>query len=92
MRAKPKAFLSINKLFKNTNVSQLGTGINPTTALYSKTTKPEIFLDVKITKRAHAFKIYAHSCNFETLKSFNPELQLKNTESTIKNKVKKFVD
>ena len=31
----------------------------------------------KITKRAHAFKSYAHTYNDEILISFNPELQLK---------------
>ena len=43
--------------------------------------------NVKITKRAHNFKDYANSHNIEILYSFNPELQLKNTESVIKNKL-----
>ena len=34
--------------------------------------------DVKITKRAHAFKDYASPYDVETLNSFNLELQLKN--------------
>ena len=34
--------------------------------------------DVKITKREHAFKGFASTYN-----SFNPELQLKDTESAI---------
>ena len=33
--------MSIDKLFINASVSQLGTGKNPTAALYSWTTKPE---------------------------------------------------
>ena len=44
---------------------------------------------MKIKKTAHAFKVYASSYNVEILNSFNPELQLKDTENTIKNKVKK---
>ena len=44
--------------------------------------------NIKITKQAHAFKNYALSYNVEILNSFNPGLQLKNTEPTIKNVVK----
>ena len=40
--------------------------------------------NVKITKRAHAFKGYASSYNVEILNFFNPALQLKDTESTTK--------
>ena len=40
---------------------------------------------VKITKQAHAFKAYASPYNVGILNSFNPELQLKDTESVIKN-------
>ena len=43
---------------------------------------------VKITKRAHAFKGYTSSYIVEILNFFNPELQLKDTESEIKNKLK----
>ena len=42
---------------------------------------------VKITKQSRAFKGYASSYNVEILNSFNPELQLKDTESAIKNKL-----
>ena len=42
--------------------------------------------NVKITKRSHAFKRYASSY-VEILNSFNPELQLKDTESATKNKL-----
>ena len=42
-------FLNIDKLLKNANVSQLGTGKNPTTALYSETTKHENFFDEACT-------------------------------------------
>ena len=46
---------------------------------------------MKITKQAHAFKGYASSYNVEILNSFNPELQLKDTESAIKNKLKELL-
>ena len=55
--------------------------------------KSENFLNKKtekITKRAHTFKGYASSYNVEVLNSFDPELQLKYTESAIKNKLKKY--
>ena len=44
--------------------------------------------NVKITKQADASEGYASSCNGLP---FNPELQLKNTESAIKNKLKKLL-
>ena len=46
---------------------------------------------VKITKRTYAFKGYASTYNVEILNSFNPELQLKDTESAIENKLKKIL-
>ena len=53
----------------------------------------KIFLtqNVKIPKRAPAFKGYARFFNVEILNYFNPELQLKDTESAIKNKLKKLL-
>ena len=39
---------------------------------------------MKITKLEHAFKGYASTYNDEILNSFNPKLQLKDTESAIK--------
>ena len=42
--------------------------------------------NVKITKREHAFKAYPSTCNVEILNSFNPEIQLKDTESALKSK------
>ena len=41
----------------------------------------------KIAKRKHTFQGFASSDNVEILNSFNPELQLKNTESLIKSKL-----
>ena len=46
---------------------------------------------MKITKRAHAFKGYASTYNVEIFNFLNPELQLKDTESPIKNKLKKLL-
>ena len=43
--------------------------------------------NVKIKKWAHAFKGLSSSYNAEILDSFDPELQLKDTESAIKNKL-----
>ena len=67
---------------------------NPTTALYSESTKPEIVFDetkdiknAETAKPAHV-KSYAHSYPVEILNFFNPEMQLKNNEFTIKNKLK----
>ena len=37
-------FLSIDKLFNNSNVSQLGMGKNPAAPLHSKTSKCDFFL------------------------------------------------
>ena len=43
---------------------------------------------IKITKRReHAFKAFASTYNVEILNSFNPELQLKDTEPAIKSKL-----
>ena len=57
-------------------------------ALYiAKQKKSEKFLNAKITKRLHAFKSYASSYNVKILNSFNSELQLKDVEFSIKNKL-----
>ena len=42
---------------------------------------------LKITKQLHTFKGYASSYNAEILNSFNPELQLKDTEPAIETKL-----
>ena len=44
----------------------------------------------KIKKQPHAHKGHVSTYNFEILNSFNPELQLKNTEFQIKNELKKL--
>ena len=46
---------------------------------------------IKITKWEHAFKGYASAYTVEILNSFNPELQLKYTESAIKGKLIEFL-
>ena len=43
--------------------------------------------NAEITKRSHAYKGYASTYNVKILNSFNPELQLKDIESAIKNKL-----
>ena len=44
---------------------------------------------IKMAELVHAFKIYLQFCNVKILNSFNPELQPKNTEFFIKNKLGK---
>ena len=41
--------------------------------------------NVKAAKQVHTFKGYATFYNVEIVDSFNPKLQLKDTESAIKN-------
>lgn len=63
---------------------------NQTNALYSETTKHEFFKQNKEKSKNNKYillKLCTHlSC--ENLKSFNPVLQLKNTESEIKSELK----
>ena len=40
--------------------------------------------NVKIAKGVQAFNVYASPCNVESLVSFNPELPIKDTKSSIK--------
>ena len=47
--------------------------------------------NVKIRKQAHAFKGFGSSYNVEILNSFNPELQFKDTEFSVKIKQKKLL-
>ena len=64
--------------------------VSSNSSLYSQTQKIENFLNkknIKITKREHAFKGYASTYNVEILNSFNPKLQLRDTESAIKSKL-----
>ena len=89
-----KNYCSIYRLLKNFNVLQIETGKNPITNLYSDTKKSENYLNdenIKITKREYAFKGFASTYNVAFLNSFNPELHLKDTESAIKNKLKKLL-
>ena len=44
-------------------------------------------INAKITKRSRVFKRYASFYNVEILNSLNPELQFKDNESAIKNKL-----
>ena len=47
--------------------------------------------NVKIALQEHDFKGYASTFNVQILISFNPGLQLKDTESAIKNKLTKLL-
>ena len=46
----------------------------------------------KTTSREHAFIGFASTYNVEILNSFNPELQLKDTESTVKSNLTDLFD
>ena len=43
--------------------------------------------NAKITKQSHAYKGYASTYSVKVLNSFNPELQLKDAEYIIRNKL-----
>ena len=43
--------------------------------------------ETKITKQLHTLKSYSSSCKAKILNSFNPALQLKDTEYAIKNRL-----
>ena len=69
---------------KNTNtirqtkkISQVCSGKNYNSSLYSETKKYKFFeqKNVKLRKRAHALKSYASSCHVEILYSFYRELK-----------------
>ena len=91
-----KHCIGIDKLQKIVNALQAGTGKNPTTVLYSETTKPEHFSMKQGLKKKQKWqnkhKNYARTYNAEILNSFNPELYSKNIEFTIKNKLKSLVN
>ena len=44
-------------------------------------------MNAQITKWSHAYKSYASSYNVEILNSYNPEIQLKDAEYAIENKL-----
>ena len=78
-------------LFKTIRQAEKVCQVGSTGSLYSDLKKIEKFLNeknVKITKWTHAFKGYASSYNVEISNSFNPVIQLKDTESAIKNQIK----
>ena len=67
-----------------------GENVDSNSSLYSDTKKSENFLNqknIKIKKREHAFKDYASTYNVKILNSFNPEMQLNDTESASKSKL-----
>ena len=75
-----------HKLSKNVRQAKK---VGFSSSLYSDTKKGENFLNEKNVKikRELAFKDFASTYNVEILNSFNPELQLKDTESAIKSKL-----
>ena len=46
---------------------------------------------IQITKGEHTFKSYSGTYNVKILSSFNPELQLQDTESAIKSRLVKLL-
>ena len=75
---------------KLSKTKKKGEKVGCNSSLYSDTNKSKHFLNernVKITKREHAFKGYASTCNVEVLNSFNPKLQLKGTGYVTKRKL-----
>ena len=46
---------------------------------------------IKTTKRSYVYKSYACTYDVEILNYFNPQIQLKDTESSMKNKHKKLL-
>ena len=86
----PKTWHKLSKPIRQAEkVSQVGFH----SSLYSDTKNENFFnkINVKIIKRAHAFKGYENSYNVEILNSSNPVLQIKVTEPKIKNKFKKWL-
>ena len=80
----PKASQKLSKTIRQTEK------VGSNSSLYSDTTKKWKFFkrkNVKRTKRKHAFKGFSSTYNVEIFNSFNPELQLKNTDSAIKSKL-----
>ena len=70
---------------------KVGSDKNSPILWYNETTKHENSFNeknTKITKRSHAYKGYASTYNVELLNSFNPNLQFKNPEFAIRNKLK----
>ena len=79
------------KLFKAIrqveNVSQVGAGKNFNSLLYKKSEQVLDEKNAKIAKWSRAWKGYASTSGFKILNSFNHELQLKDTEYAIRNKL-----
>ena len=85
-------YYSIDRLLKNVNVLQVGIS-KIQLLLYIVIQKMRKDLKQKnktLTKREHLFKDYTSNYNVDVLNCFNLELRLKDTESAIKNKLKKI--
>ena len=80
-----KYYCSIDRLLKNDNILQVGTGKNPTTPLYKDAKKSEIFFNVKnikITKGDYALKVLQGLVmfKFQNLLTFNYNLKILNLQ------------
>ena len=83
----PKNSCKLLKTIKQ--AKKVSSGKNPT-ILYIEQKGKKNFLNekiVKITEWSHGYRDYMSIYNVEILNSFNPELQLKDTEFTVKNKL-----
>ena len=79
---------SLHKLSKTKRQAEKVSQVSSNSSLYSDIKKKWKSFELKKcknTKRAHAFKGYASSCNVKVLNFFSPEIQPKDTESLIKN-------
>ena len=89
-----KHFLRTDNRLKNSNALQVGTSQNSASLSYSETTESKKFFDekkttknVKITKQSYVYIGDASTYNVDILNFFNPELQLKDAVSAIKNEL-----
>ena len=87
----PKASHKLSKTIRQAKkVFEVGAGENFNRPLYSETTKSKKYLDAKsakVTNRTHTYKRYASTYSIKILNSFYLELQGKDTEYAIRNKL-----
>ena len=84
----PNTSHKLSKTIRRTKfVSQVGAGKISNSPLYSETTKSEKKKNsAKITNQSHS-KGHASTYSVKILNSFNPDIQLKDTEYAIRNKL-----
>ena len=76
--------------YKLSNTIRQAEKVGSNSSLYSEVKICRTKKNVKIIKQAHGFKGYVSTYNVEILNSFNPELKPKDTQTAIKNKLKKL--